>query len=174
MDFIINSLAWVAGAFSIFMMLGVTADVIGRYFLNKPITGMVEVNQVMVLWIVFLGTAWLAKKDGHISMDIVPMILRPRTRLILDLFSAVICAAASAVIFWYSVKVTMDYFHRGTLENGNLAINTGYILLAIPIGCLPLFIQFLRKAYGSGKRLAAPATSVSQTRGATAEEAGGK
>ncbi len=172
-DFIINALAYIAGAMSIFMMLGVSADVIGRYFLSKPITGMVEANQVMILYIVFLGAAWLARKDGHINMDILLMMLRPKTRKIADIFISIICAAATGVIFWYSVIVILDFFKRGTLENGNLSVNTGYILLAIPIGCLPLFIQFLRKAYKLSKQLTVPVTTAPQS-GNLSTEAGGK
>jgi C4-dicarboxylate transporter, DctQ subunit len=173
LDLVINSLAWIAGAMSIFMMLGVSADVVGRYFLSKPITGMVEANQVMILWIVFLGAAWLARSDGHINMDIILITVRPKVRNIMNLISSIICAASSGVIFWYSMVVIIDLFRRGTIENGNLAINTGYVLLAIPLGCLPLFIQFLRKAYGLGKQIKSPGSSPQPAELET-DEAGGK
>lgn len=174
MDLIINSLAWVAGALAIFMMLGVSADVVGRYFFSKPILGMDEANEVLILWIVFLGAAWLVKKDAHVNMDIVMLMLKPRARAVVDMISSIICAAASLVIFWYSVIVILNLFHRGTLETGNLTINTGYVLLAIPIGCLPMAIQFLRKAYGLSKQLAAPAAGTAQPTGLAAGEPEGK
>ena len=173
MDSIINGFAFFAGALSILMMVGVSADVVGRYFLNKPIIGMVEVNQLMVLWIVFLGAAWLTRIDGHINMDIMLLLVGRRARIVINVFISLICAAASLVLFWYSILTMVSLFQSGTLEPGYLAVNVGYILIPIPLGCLPMAIAFLRKAYRLALELRVP-SNATQRPEFTTEKAGGK
>jgi C4-dicarboxylate transporter DctQ subunit len=146
-DTIMNGMAWIGGAISIFMMLGISADVVARYFLNSPILGMQEVCSMLILWIVFLGAAWVLKKGGHINMDVILQMLKPKAQECLNLITSSICLVVTLVLFWFSIQVTWDVFTRGTIESGNLTINSGFVMMAIPIGCLPLFIQFGRKAY---------------------------
>jgi len=173
-DYIIDFLAYIGGAICIFMMLGVSADVIGRYFLIKPIPGMVEANEIMIIWIIFLGSPWVLKKGRHITMDAVLLLLRPRAQAMLNMITHIICAAISLGLCWYGVKVMLDLFQRGTMEVGNLTINSGYVILAIPLGCLLLFIQFLRVAYGYRRKFKIPVTGGSQSKGLVTEKMEGR
>ncbi len=159
-DLILDIMAWVGGIICVFMMLGISADVVARYFLKKPILGMQEANTMLIVWIVFLGSAWLLKKNGHINMDILVQMIRPRARDWLNFIISILCAAIALILFWFSIQVILDTFRRHTLENGNLAINTGYVLLAIPIGTLPLCIQFIRRAYGLSRKMKVSTTEI--------------
>lgn len=150
---VLDGLAFFGGALCILMVLGVSADVVGRYFLKQPIMGMVEANQVMILWIVFLAAAWVLRTRGHINMDIVLLRLSKRGQAWLEIVTSALSAIMSFILSWYSVEVIVDLFRRNTIETGNIAINSGWIILAIPVGCIPLGIEFLRKALEHGKAL---------------------
>ena len=52
----VTASAVVAGVVLFALMLLTTADVIGRYFFNAPITGVVDLTEFSVLLMTFLGT----------------------------------------------------------------------------------------------------------------------
>jgi C4-dicarboxylate transporter, DctQ subunit len=173
-DYILSIMAWLGAIICVFMMLSISADVIARYFLKRPILGMQEANTMLIVWIVFLGSAWLLKKNGHINMDIILQIVSPRVQNRINLVLCLICAAVNLVLFWFSTQAVLEYFRKGILETGNLRINTGWILLAIPIGTLPFCIQFLRKAYGHWMKLRLPAPEIPAPGEITTAQSGGK
>ncbi len=169
-DSIINFLAFIGGALCIVMMLGISADVVGRYFLKLPIQGMIEANEIMIVYIIFIGSAWLAKEKGFINMDVVLNMFKSRARAWLNIVTSILSALMSVFLFWYGLKVTLDLFQRGTLEPGQININMGFIILAIPLGCLPLCIQFFRQSYQSWKELGALKGEQTRTEGLPAGE----
>jgi C4-dicarboxylate transporter DctQ subunit len=146
-DRIMNALAFVAGILANLLMLGISAEVITRYVFRTPLLGMVEASEIIMLYIAFLGAAWLLRSDGHVCMDVIINRLKPRPKGLLNSVTSVIGAAIAFVLFWYGTGVTYNLFLKGTMESGNLEIQKGYVMLIIPLGSLLLFIQFLRRAY---------------------------
>ena len=92
------------------MMLMTFFDVIGRYFLNQPIVGTVDMTELYMGLIVFLGIGATTLKRGHISVDIVVSRLRPRARLLSDLFAQAVCAVLAVLICWQLWVVAQDTF----------------------------------------------------------------
>ena len=161
-DAIEDTLMIIPGVLSILMMLGISADVVCRYLLNAPITGMQEASEAMLLYITFFSAAWILREEGHIVMDFIPAHLGPRTREWLNLVTSIAGAGITFLFVWYGFEAVVDLFRSRQVEPGSLEINTGYIVLAIPIGCIPLFIQFLRKSYRHWKEATSSSTSAQQ------------
>ena len=147
-DRTIDLLAFVAGTFIILMMLAVGSEVVTRYFLNSAIVGVVDIAEILILYITFMAAAWLLKGDGHVKMDLVVNRLKPRARTLLTIATSIIAAIICFILFWYGTMVTWDNFQRGVDEVGIMEIPTFAIVLVIPIGGFLLFVQFLRRAYG--------------------------
>jgi TRAP-type C4-dicarboxylate transport system permease small subunit len=141
-----------AGILCILLMLGISTEVVTRYFLKTPILGMLEASEMAMLYIAFLSAAWVLKKEGHVNMDLINSYLSARALGILNTLLSIVGAAIAFVLFWYGAKVTMDSFREGANMPGNMDINMGFQLLIIPVGSLLLFIQFLRRAYGFWKK----------------------
>ena len=64
------------------VMLQVSADVIGRYFFNKPILGTLERSQVMIAAMVFLSWGYTQIAGQHIRLSLIfdrypPWLKRP-------------------------------------------------------------------------------------------------
>ncbi len=161
-DYFSGSLMWIASILCILVMLGVCADVVCRYFLKSPILVMDDVAQIIILYVVFLGSAWVLKTKGFINMDIVLHIMGPRSQAWLNLVTSCIAALISLGLFWYGIEVMIDVFRRGTVEATNLGINMGYVILPIPLGSLFLAVQFFRKAYGYWGKLKTTTPKVIQ------------
>ena len=68
-DRTIGYLAFVAAIIIILTMLAVSAQIVMRYFLNRPMIWVMEITEISLLFITFLGTAWLLRREGHVKID---------------------------------------------------------------------------------------------------------
>ena len=125
----------------------VCLEVFARYFLNRPQVWVFETTEYILLWITFLATAWVLRKEGHVKIDILINHLNPRAQAILNTITSVIGAIACFVIFWYGAQVTFAYYQKGIIIPKTLQLPKSPILAIISVGSLLLFIQFLRRAY---------------------------
>ena len=141
--------AIMAAAVIIFMMLSVCAEVVMRYFLNRPIIWVVEFNEYALLYATFLGTAWVLKREGHIRLELVVEQLRPRARAMVGIITSVLGTIFCGVLVWYSALSTCDHFLRGVWSSASmLEVPTAYVLVIIPVGSFLISIQFLRRTSG--------------------------
>ena len=147
-DRLIDVLVFLACVLLICATLLVGADVVLRYFLGRPIVWSVEITEYSLLYIAFLGAAWLLKKEGHVRVDVVLNQLNPRNQALLNTITSIFGAMVCLVIAWYSAETTWDHFVRGIPAMETLHTPYFIILGIIPIGSFLLFIQFLRRTYG--------------------------
>lgn len=146
-DSIMGLLAFLAAVLLVFTMLSVSYDVVMRYFLNRPTLWVQEIAEYSLLYITFLGVAWLLKKEGHVKMDLVISRLNPETQALLNVITSVICAVICALLVWYGVQVTWDSFQVGYRSGTELDIFRWPMDAIIPVGSFLLFIQFLRRTF---------------------------
>lgn len=147
--------AILAGALIIFLMLGVSADVVLRYFLNSPIPNMQEIAQQTLLLVTFLSATWILKVEGHTKIDIMLSFLNPKARGIVNVITSILGGIICIVFCWYAIKVTWIDFQRHALVSTELRIPYAAIFLITPIGYFLLFIQFMKRsqAFLRGLRL---------------------
>ena len=147
-DNTLDFLAYFACALIIFAFLIVCAEVIMRYLLNHSTSWTLEITEYIVVTVVFLGSAWALKREGHVSLDVVLNLFKTKNRAAINTFNSLLGAIICLVIFWYGVVSTWDHFQRGTIMvEKNLELPTAPFLVVIPIGFFLLFVQFLRRSY---------------------------
>ncbi len=91
-DFAIDKMARLADVILMFLMLSVCADVILRYFFNRPQAWVAEISEYLLLYITFLGAAWVLKNEGHVIVDVLVAQVSPKARAVLGVISSVIGA----------------------------------------------------------------------------------
>ena len=146
-DRTINFLALMAAILLIFLMLSISVNVATRALIEWSIVWMFEIDVYALLYITFLGAAWLLKSEGHVKMDLVFNQFKPRAQATINIITSVISAIVFLVVAWQSARVTWitfqtDYFFVTVLEPPAWPI-----ILIIPIGSFLLFIQLLRRTY---------------------------
>jgi len=149
----INSGATSAGVIIIFIMLVMSAHVLMRYFLLMPIKWAVEITEYTMVWITFLGAAWVLKDGGHIRIDIILNRLEPRQQAVLNTVTSFIMAAICLFLTVYGSIVTYDSLVRGAARTYLYATPLWILLICIPIGSFFLFIQATKTARGHLKSI---------------------
>ncbi len=134
-------------------MLAVDAQVVSRYFFNRPILGVLEFSEIGLLYITFLGAAWLLKKEGHVKIEMMLIRLKPRHQTVINIITSVICVIILLIITWYGSYITFEHYRQGIYRVSLLHTPTAPVLIIIPVGSFLLSIQFLRRTYGFIKKL---------------------
>jgi TRAP-type C4-dicarboxylate transport system permease small subunit len=148
--------ALLAAALIFFMMAAITYAVAMRFLFNQPVAWVVEVSSYLLLYVTFLGTAWLLEQDGHVDVDLLTGALAPRRRAAFKAASSVCGAAVSLVLAWKGTAVTLDYFSRKVTVIGILNVPQYLLMGVIPLGAALLCLQFVLKAGRFARLAAAP------------------
>jgi TRAP-type C4-dicarboxylate transport system permease small subunit len=127
----------------------VCLEVVMRYFFNRSQVWVIELSEYSLLYITFLGVAWVLKSDSHVRVDLFTTSLSARGRAICSLISFMICLVVSVVLTVYGIRVTWDHFSEGIYNPTILEFPKSAILLIIPLGGITLLIQSLRGARDS-------------------------
>ncbi|MCP4021183.1 MAG: TRAP transporter small permease [Desulfobacteraceae bacterium] len=144
-DRVLNIMMFLAGIMLIFIMLSVCLEVILRTFFNHSLTWVTEVTEIMLLYITFLGSAWVLREGGHVKVDIILSHLKPKNNAILGIFSSILGVFVCCILTIYGFKVTMECINKGLYTTTTLEIPMFLIIGVIPIGGLMLFVQFIRR-----------------------------
>lgn len=152
-DRITGVLAFMGASLIIFTMLIVCTEIVVRYYLGHSIEGTLEITEYALVYMTFLGAAWLLKKEGHVKMDFVLNRLKPRGQVLLNIITSILGVVSCFILTWYSAEVTWDSFRINYhLEHQILEPPFFPIVMIAPIGSLLLSIQFLIRTYSFLRR----------------------
>lgn len=89
----------------VFLLMNlVTAEIIGRHFLGKPIPGHYEVATLLLILILYFGVAYTQLERGHIRVELLTSKLNVRKQELLELITLFLSLIVSLLMFWATVK----------------------------------------------------------------------
>jgi C4-dicarboxylate transporter DctQ subunit len=144
-DRIIDFCAFLAGILLAATVFIVCIEIFMRYFFKSPLIWMVEVCEYFLFGMAFFGAAWLLKKDGHVSVDLVVEHMGSTSRIYLSLFSMALGILISIIICLFSLMTAWDCYRSGVSVVKTFAVPKHYFFLLIFWGYLLLLIEFARK-----------------------------
>jgi len=143
LDLIHHAMAWTAAACIIFMMFAICYSVFMRYLWDRPVPWVLEISSYLMLYITFLGTAWLQRQEGHVEVDLFLGNAKPRTRAGFKAITYLGGAVVGFILAWKGILVTVDYFRRGVTLMGILDTPQFLLIAIIPIGGILLLVEFI-------------------------------
>lgn len=153
-DLIVDGGAVLAAVLMVAVMLTTTIKVVFRYGLREGLIGIDQISGTMLLYITFLGAAWVLRREEHVTLDLLVGRIGPEVRRQLliwgSLAGAVVCLAVSG----FGTFETVTSWQRGIRIPAELEIPRAINLVVIPVGCLFLGLQFVRRALRHWRRVA--------------------
>ena len=129
-------------------MFGVTTlNVIMRYIFNSPLSFAVEFGRYTFAGMVYLGSIYVMRDDGHIGLDIVVDALPEPLHTIVKKFSRVLVLAYLAVFFCMSTRMVIENW---TNRSSTMHLPMSVVYLAMVIGSAGMFIEELLLLLGKG------------------------
>ncbi|MBN2060808.1 MAG: TRAP transporter small permease [Deltaproteobacteria bacterium] len=138
---------YLSGAlFMVLMLLG-AADVLGRYLIDRPIRGTLEISEILMGAIVFLSWAYTQRIEGHVKVDLFIIGYPPRLRKVVDFLTLSLSLLLFIIITKQSTIIALRSWHQQRVIP-TLDIPTAPIHSIVPIGaallCLELIIQMVK------------------------------
>lgn len=132
------------------LMLAVTADVCGRYFLNSPISGVYEIGETyLMVAIVFLGLAQAQRHGANVRVLFIFELFPARLRLVLEVVYLTATALVFWLIAWRAAETGLNNIVLGRWTTGVVPIPTGPSWLIVALGAVLLSLRLLADALGT-------------------------
>lgn len=131
--------------------IGICVHVLLRYFFDLPLNWTIDISTLFMFYITFLGTAWLLREDGHVSLDFLFHAIGPQKFGRLEILTNLICSFACLIIVYYGILETKLAIELEVAVDMPLAPPKWIVLIFIPYGFLLLAMEFLRKVVKSLK-----------------------
>lgn len=145
-DSILDLGAALAGALLVAVMLITSVKVFFRYGLREGLIGVDQISGTLLVYIAFLGAAWVLRREEHVTIDLLVSRLRPDSRRWLTCVNSVIGALICLVVTVYGAMESFTSWQRGILIPAEIEIPRVINLGVIPLGTFLLFVQFMRRA----------------------------
>jgi len=113
---------------------------ISRTLFNMPTKWTSSLSVVMMLYAIFLGSAYCFHKDGHIRVELILDRLGPKYYRLFLFFGYLICAATLVILAWKSIQFTTRAFRLDWLTLTTIQFPLGYVSIIIPIGCILMLL----------------------------------
>ncbi len=133
----------IAGLLILAVMVGVSVDVAARFFFNRPLVWMFEAVQYALLAVLFLGSPWVTRHNGHVAIDLLLDAFRPAIRRRIQAAAFLVAALTSLFLSWWAAVVTADNWSRMVLTTGIYPVPRHYLIGLICIGLFLTGIEFL-------------------------------
>jgi len=137
-----------------FIALSISCEVIARYFLHRPLRWTVEISEYLQIYFSFLSAAWVLRKKGHVSLDIVVVRLGPRGRKAFRLATDILSIVVAATLCLFSALVAREQLLLGTPVIKSLEVPKWIVIAPIPLGMLLVtaesFVKLIDDLRGGG------------------------
>ena len=142
-----NRLAGYAAAWA-FVAIGffVAYEVLMRK-LGAPTIWTEEISQIVQIWSIYLGAAWVLQSRHMITVDIIGDRFSPRLRHWLDLFALCVIIAFSSVVLWQNIREVKFSLKLGVTTDTILAPPMWLIQISLSVGFSLLIVQALSEIF---------------------------
>lgn len=147
-DALVNGLAVIAGVIIVAITVMIVVDVLMRNFGFKPPAHTIALTEYSLLYVTMIGAPWLVREKGHVHIEVVISRLSPRARRVVHAVVCLVCVAACAVLFWYSLQTALTNLSRGDIEIRSFDAPRGVLISCMPLGFGLMAIEFFRFLIG--------------------------
>jgi TRAP-type C4-dicarboxylate transport system permease small subunit len=133
-------------AFLMLLMLLITADVLLRTALNRPILGTNELAEFIMIIVVYLAVGYAQHIKAHVSIDLLTSRFPKRSQAIVDSFIYFLSLGICSLMVWQAfvnMKRLLNINRVSDVLNFPVAPFQLVLAIGLIIFCLVLLLDFL-------------------------------
>ncbi|MGY0219568.1 TRAP transporter small permease [Endozoicomonadaceae bacterium StTr2] len=93
------------------------SQVVMRYVLESPFTGIEEVSILLAVWVYFLGMGYATREREHIHGGIVSLVVKDERKVAYIRFAgSIICMIAACIFGYFACKYALKEIDRGRVS----------------------------------------------------------
>ena len=139
----LQALGLLAAVSTFLMMVLVVVNVAGRYALNAPVTGTLEITESLLVIIILMALALTQFHDGHIRVTILTRRMPPALSRVAAIFALMLGAAFFLWCSYASWKFAYQSYTVDEAEWGSITFPLYPIKFIVFFGIILLAIQFV-------------------------------
>lgn len=132
---------WLCSAMLLAMTFVLFANVVARNFLGYSYIGTEAVGTYLMVWLTFIGAAFIVRSHGHVSVDLLLRVAGARMLRTVMLLTAVVGMVTSGYMAMIGFELTRFIFRNGQVET-TLGISTGFLYLPLPVGMILMLLNY--------------------------------
>ena len=140
-----RGLAAIACTLLVLITLAICVEILTRSAFDISNPWLVELSEIMLLYVTFLAAAWVLGNDKHVALDLVLNHLGERSAKRLHLVLSLVAAVACFMLTWFGILTVLDQFQADIREPTIMAPLTFWITAVVPFGFVLLGVQFVRR-----------------------------
>ena len=110
-------LCYAAAIVTLMMSLAMVVDLVSRLVFSRPLSGMIELQTYMLVFMAFFSIAYTMLKNQHVSVDLITSIMSPLTNSILQSIFSIWGAFIFGAMAWLSASRSMEAFRREEISD---------------------------------------------------------
>ena len=128
------------------MVLLMAVHVILRYVLARPIKGTVELEEFMLVIVVFLGLAYTAVEKKHVRIEFLISRFSRLSRAVINSVTAIASLALCVLMTWRTAVYALTNWHHKT-ASVLLNVPVSIFITVVMIGCAMLSLVLLSEFF---------------------------
>lgn len=139
---IFSLMDWLTIALSLAISIAVVATVFARYVLNDSFSWGEELPGLLLVCLTFIGSAWLARYNGHLAFDGLTSILPSRLSKVVQTINLLIIQFFLVAFTYYGWVITLT---TGQTKLVTLDLPQALFRVVIPLSGLVMLFAFGRE-----------------------------
>jgi C4-dicarboxylate transporter DctQ subunit len=145
---LLELLAVVAGVLLAAIAVAIVVDVVVRNLGLQPPAHTLTLTEYGLLYVTMLGAPWLVREKGHVYIELLTAAVSPRARFWLTRVVYALCVLTCAVIFWFSLDVTIAHYQRDVIDVRSFDMPRWLLTASMPLSFGLMTIEFARFLIG--------------------------
>lgn len=145
----LNKIINIFSVIAMFLLVGlivlILVELISRNLLNLSIPWAIEVSEYLLAYIVFLGTPWVLKEDGHVKFSLVIDRLSLKNKIIASIISNIIGFIATIIVSFFASLQIISLYNRNVRTETFLELPLAVLISVVPISFFLIAAQFIIK-----------------------------
>lgn len=114
-----------------------------RFVLNGSTVWQTEAVIYLAIGSTLVGLPYVQRLRGHVNVDLIPLMLSPRTRYYMCLFTLTLSIAIVAVMLWYGYEFWHLAYERNWKSDTVWGVRLWIPYASLPIGFALLLLQLV-------------------------------
>lgn len=134
-----------AGTTLVVLAVLISCDVLLRNLGLFSSGALLELTEYALFITTFIAAPWVLWLGSHVRVDLVVSLVPAAAARIMEICADAVGVICSALLGWHGLRVTLVSFQRGDLIVKQLVIPEWTLMMFIPLSCVLLVIEFLRR-----------------------------
>ncbi|WP_411953990.1 TRAP transporter small permease [Alkalibacillus sp. S2W] len=105
-----------------------------------------ELGRYCFIWLVYIGISYGVKKQRHIKVDVLLILLKDKWKVVLSLFANLLFLIFAALVVYYGTDISRNLLELGQ-KSPALQVEMGLVYMAAPIGMGLTVIRLIQNMY---------------------------